>query len=93
MNVGQAFRATALSRIAAQPAHTALAEELSVATAIFVPLRIGERNIADHFKLPGVRPVLPGKTRIGSVFLPSFEALGLVVIFVLPGSRHGCRTR
>ncbi|MEM6371280.1 MAG: sulfatase-like hydrolase/transferase [Pseudomonadota bacterium] len=34
------------------------------ATANFVPLRIGERNIGDHLKPLGVRPVLVGKTHM-----------------------------
>lgn len=34
------------------------------ATANFVPLRIGERNIGDHLKPLGVRPVLLGKTHM-----------------------------
>tara|TARA_R110002124_G_scaffold85382_2_gene221601 strand:+ start:9093 stop:10754 length:1662 start_codon:yes stop_codon:yes gene_type:complete len=34
------------------------------ATANFVPLRIGERNIGDYLKPLGVRPVLVGKTHM-----------------------------
>ena len=34
------------------------------ATANFVPLRVGERNIGDHLKPLGVRPVLVGKTHM-----------------------------
>lgn len=34
------------------------------ATGNFVPLRIGERNIGDHLKPLGVRPVLVGKTHM-----------------------------
>ena len=34
------------------------------ATANFVPLRIGERNIGDHLNPLGVRPVLVGKTHM-----------------------------
>jgi arylsulfatase A-like enzyme len=34
------------------------------ATANFVPLRIGEKNIGDHLKPLGVRPVLVGKTHM-----------------------------
>ncbi len=34
------------------------------ATANFVPLRVGERNIGDHLKSLGVRPVLVGKTHM-----------------------------
>lgn len=34
------------------------------ATANFVPLRVGERNIGDHLKQLGVRPVLVGKTHM-----------------------------
>ena len=34
------------------------------ATNNFVPLRIGERNIGDHLKPLGVRPVLVGKTHM-----------------------------
>jgi len=33
-------------------------------TANFVPLRIGERNIGDHLKPLGVRPILVGKTHM-----------------------------
>ena len=33
-------------------------------TANFVPLRVGERNIGDHLKPFGVRPVLVGKTHM-----------------------------
>lgn len=34
------------------------------ATANFVPLRVGERNIGNHLKPLGVRPVLVGKTHM-----------------------------
>jgi arylsulfatase A-like enzyme len=34
------------------------------ATANFVPLPVGERNIGDHLKPLGVRPVLVGKTHM-----------------------------
>ncbi|MEM9320534.1 MAG: sulfatase-like hydrolase/transferase [Pseudomonadota bacterium] len=34
------------------------------ATANFVPLRVGERNIGDHLRPLGVRPVLVGKTHM-----------------------------
>ncbi|PLS21061.1 sulfatase-like hydrolase/transferase [Neptunicoccus cionae] len=34
------------------------------ATANFVPLRVGQRNIGDHLKPLGVRPVLVGKTHM-----------------------------
>lgn len=34
------------------------------ATANFVPLRVGERNIGDHLKPLGVRPILVGKTHM-----------------------------
>jgi len=34
------------------------------ATANFVPMRVGERNIGDHLRPLGVRPVLVGKTHM-----------------------------
>ena len=34
------------------------------ATANFVPLRVGERNIGDYLKPLGMQPVLVGKTHM-----------------------------
>ncbi|MEM9843319.1 MAG: sulfatase-like hydrolase/transferase [Pseudomonadota bacterium] len=42
------------------------------ATANFVPLRVGERNIGDYLKPLGVRPVIVGKTHI----MPDREGMG-----------------
>ena len=41
------------------------------ATANFTPMRIGERNIGDHLRPLGVRPVLVGKTHT----LPDFKGM------------------
>lgn len=46
------------------------------ATANFVPLRVGERNIGDHLKPLGVRPVLVGKTHM-KADREGMERLGL----------------
>ncbi|MEM1232831.1 MAG: sulfatase-like hydrolase/transferase [Pseudomonadota bacterium] len=53
------------------------------ATANFVPLRVGERNIGDHLKPLGVRTVIVGKTHM----MPDKE--GLVRLGIDPASETG----
>lgn len=57
------------------------------ATANFVPLRIGERNIGDHLKPLGVRPVLVGKTHMMA------DTEGMRRLGIDPGSRIGVHHR
>ncbi len=57
------------------------------ATANFVPLRIGERNIGDHLRPLGARPVLVGKTHM----MPDRD--GMARLGIQPDSpvgRHHC---
>ncbi|MEM6727526.1 MAG: sulfatase-like hydrolase/transferase [Pseudomonadota bacterium] len=53
------------------------------ATANFVPLRVGERNIGDYLKPLGVRPVIVGKTHM----MPDRE--GMARLGIEPGSALG----
>ena len=57
------------------------------ATANFVPLRVGERNIGDHLKPLGVRPVLVGKTHMIA------DREGLQRLGIDPESRIGVHHR
>ena len=57
------------------------------ATANFVPLRIGERNIGDHLKPLGVRPVLVGKTHMMA------DREGMERLGVDPNSKIGVHHR
>ena len=57
------------------------------ATANFVPLRVGERNIGDHLKPLGVRPVLVGKTHMVA------DQEGMARLGIDPESRIGVHHR
>ncbi|MEM6939355.1 MAG: sulfatase-like hydrolase/transferase [Pseudomonadota bacterium] len=57
------------------------------ATANFVPLRVGERNIGDHLKPLGVRPILVGKTHM----IPDRE--GMARLGIDPASAIGVHHR
>lgn len=57
------------------------------ATANFVPLRVGERNIGDHLKPLGVRPVLVGKTHMMA------DREGMTRLGVDPDSQIGVHHR
>ena len=57
------------------------------ATANFVPLRVGERNIGDHLKPLGVRPVLVGKTHMIA------DREGMQRLGIDPDSRIGVHHR
>ncbi|MEM8540979.1 MAG: sulfatase-like hydrolase/transferase [Pseudomonadota bacterium] len=57
------------------------------ATANFVPLRIGERNIGDYLKLLGVRPVLVGKTHMMA------DREGMLRLGIDPDSQIGVHHR
>ncbi|MEM1372750.1 MAG: sulfatase-like hydrolase/transferase [Pseudomonadota bacterium] len=53
------------------------------ATANFVPLRVGERNIGDYLRPLGVRPVIVGKTHM----MPDRD--GMARLGIDPGSQTG----
>ena len=57
------------------------------ATANFVPLRVGERNIGDHLKPLGVRPVLVGKTHMMA------DREGMERLGIAPDSQIGVHHR
>ncbi|MEM9851318.1 MAG: sulfatase-like hydrolase/transferase, partial [Pseudomonadota bacterium] len=57
------------------------------ATANFVPLRVGERNIGDHLRPLGVRPVLVGKTHM----IP--DLAGMARLGINPDSPEGLHHR